>query len=88
VDYFTIGPESGNVVVLILSHPGTNFLSRYFRSTALLLPLPTNSSPKEDVSMIGDGLPEVEERPPELFDVIDMASFLEYEVVMFRPRPY
>ncbi|KAF8213626.1 hypothetical protein K438DRAFT_1902622 [Mycena galopus ATCC 62051] len=86
LEFFNIPRDSGDVVVLLLGHPGLNLLGRYLPHTKindLLLPDLSRARPPPahgDVYMM-----EIEE--PDLlegvggFDIMDLASFLEAGVV-------
>ncbi|KAJ6569666.1 dual-domain HisK/Mak2 protein kinase [Mycena capillaripes] len=86
LEFFTIPKDSGDVVVLLLGHPGLNLLGRYLppsKINDLLLPDLSRARPSSshgDVYMM-----EIEE--PDLldgvggFDIMDLASFLEAGVV-------
>lgn len=77
IDFFNIPRSNGDCVVLLLVHPGPNFLSRYLPASKindLLLAetriRPTSSHGMDvDETSIMDGTDAV--------DVMDLASFLE-----------
>lgn len=83
LEFFNIPRDSGDVVVLLLGHPGLNLLGRYLppsKINDLLVPDLSRTRPQQshgDVYMM-----EIEE--PDLldgvggFDIMDLASFLEY----------
>jgi hypothetical protein len=79
IEFVTIPRHSGDVVVLLLGHPGLNLLGRYLPPSKINdLILPDNSHPvaslTEDVNMADIDIPgQVEED----FDVMDLATFLE-----------
>ncbi|KAK7064662.1 histidine kinase [Favolaschia claudopus] len=85
LEFFNIPRDSGDVVVLLLGHPGLNLLGRYLPPTKindLLLPDLSRARPPSshgDVYMM-----EIEE--PGLldgvggFDIMDLASFLEFAI--------
>ncbi|KAJ6626914.1 dual-domain HisK/Mak2 protein kinase [Mycena sp. CBHHK59/15] len=86
VEFFNIPRDSGDVVVLLLAHPGLNLLGRYLppaKINDLLLPDLSRTRPQ---SSHGDAyMMDIEE--PDLldevggFDIMDLASFLEAGVV-------
>ncbi|TFK57700.1 histidine kinase [Heliocybe sulcata] len=84
IDYFSVPRDKGDCVVLLLVHPGFNVLGRYFppsRVNDLLLAeqkRPRPSTSQGDIYMMGMEEPELEEM--EAFDVMDLASFLEFAV--------
>ncbi|KAJ7456503.1 dual-domain HisK/Mak2 protein kinase [Mycena latifolia] len=83
IEFFNIPRDSGDVIVLLLTHPGLNLLGRYLPPTKindLLLPDASRARPP---SSHGDTyMMDIEE--PDLldevggFDIMDLASFLEY----------
>ncbi|KAF7340087.1 Histidine kinase [Mycena venus] len=85
LEFFNIPRDSGDVVVLLLGHPGLNLLGRYLppnRINDLLLPDLSRARPP---SSHGDVyLMEIEE--PDLldgvagYDIMDLASFLEFAI--------
>ncbi|KAJ7139584.1 dual-domain HisK/Mak2 protein kinase [Mycena epipterygia] len=85
IEFFTIPKDSGDVVVLLLAHPGLNLLGRYLPPTKindLLLPDASRARP---LSSHGDSyMMDIEEA--ELldevggFDIMDLASFLEFAI--------
>lgn len=81
IDFLTIPKENGDVVVLLLFHPGPNLLGRYLppsKINELLLADmhgPSRVPPHKDIYMLGMEEPDLEE--VEAFDVMDLASFLE-----------
>ncbi|KAJ7748524.1 hypothetical protein DFH07DRAFT_747280 [Mycena maculata] len=81
IEFFNIPRDSGDVVVLLLAHPGLNLLGRYLPPTKindLLFPDVSRTHPPS--SHGPDLYMEIEE--PELleFDIMDLASFLEFAV--------
>ncbi|KAJ7124823.1 hypothetical protein C8R43DRAFT_1090617 [Mycena crocata] len=86
IEFFNIPRDSGDVVVLLLAHPGLNLLGRYLPPTKindLLLPDVSRVRPSPshgDAYMMDieemDMLDEVG-----AFDIMDLASFLEAGVV-------
>lgn len=87
VDNYTLPSEGGNVIVLIVSHPGENHLARYFppsRINDLLLPgkLPERVliSGEDTIMESADGFFDDYTTS---FDIIDIASFLEYGYLCF-----
>ncbi|KZT22094.1 histidine kinase [Neolentinus lepideus HHB14362 ss-1] len=84
IDYFTVPRDKGDCVVLLLAHPGFNILGRFFPSSRvndLLLAeqkRPRPSTSHGDIYMMGIEEPELEEM--EAFDVMDLASFLEFAI--------
>jgi hypothetical protein len=80
IDFFDIPRSHGDCVVLLLLHPGLNLLGRYLPSAkvnSLLLadvPRPGPPSVLGDMYLSESG--PIEEM--EGFDVMDLASFLEY----------
>ncbi|KAJ7922998.1 hypothetical protein B0H13DRAFT_1981220 [Mycena leptocephala] len=85
LEFFNIPRDSGDVVVLLLGHPGLNLLGRYLppsKINDLLLPDLSRARPS---SSHGDAyMMEIEE--PDLldgvggFDIMDLASFLEFAI--------
>ncbi|KAJ7151534.1 hypothetical protein C8R46DRAFT_1166444 [Mycena filopes] len=86
LEFFNIPRDSGDVVVLLLGHPGLNLLGRYLPPTKindLLLP---DLSRVRPTSSHGDTYMMEIEEPGLLdgvggFDIMDLASFLEAGVV-------
>jgi hypothetical protein len=83
LDFFNIPRLQGDCVVLLLVHPGLNLLGRYFppsKVNDLLLADVSRTrtlSSHEDVYMMGiEESYDMEEI--EAYDLIDLASFLEY----------
>lgn len=82
IDFISLPRESGDCVVLLLSHPGVNVLGRYFPSSKvneLLLSdtsRPRPSSSHGDIHMMGMEESGMHEEL-ELFDIMDLATFLE-----------
>lgn len=81
IDFMSLPKESGDCVVLLLSHPGLNLLGRYFppsKANEILLADVSRTRPSYgDVYMIGVEEPESQVKL-EAFDVMDLASFIEY----------
>ncbi|KAJ7226000.1 dual-domain HisK/Mak2 protein kinase [Mycena pura] len=85
IEFFNIPRDSGDVVVILLGHPGFNLLGRYLppaRINDLLLPDPSRVRPQashSDAYMM-----DIEE--PNLldevggFDIMDLATFLEFAI--------
>lgn len=81
IDFIAIPKEAGDVVVLLLVHPGVNLLGRYLppsRVNDLLLADASGPRfPQEDVHMAnGEEADFVGEAGS--IDIMDLASFLEY----------
>lgn len=84
IDFLKIPRESGDCVVLLLVHPGLNLLGRYLppsKVNDLLVadiarPRPS-LAPHSDAYMIDLEEPDLSEEM-EAFDIMDLASFLEY----------
>ncbi|KAJ7022028.1 hypothetical protein C8F04DRAFT_1139170 [Mycena alexandri] len=85
LEFFNIPRDSGDVVVLLLGHPGLNLLGRYLPPTKindLLLPDLSRVRPS---SSHGDAYMMEIEEPGLLdgvggFDIMDLASFLEFAI--------
>lgn len=82
IEFINIPKESGDVVVLLLVHPGLNLLGRYLPPSKindlLLADVHTHpTSSLEDVYMMDIEEPDLSEEM-EVLDIIDLASFLEY----------
>nr|GAT57553.1 histidine kinase [Mycena chlorophos] len=85
IDFFTIPKDSGDVVVLLLVHPGLNMLGRYLppaKINDLLLPDASRIRPQ---STHGDAYMMDIEEPNLLdevggFDIMDLATFLEFAI--------
>ena len=79
IDFFTIPKDAGDVVVLLLAHPGLNLLSRHLPSSKindlLLSEVMPATTAFGDVYMMGIEEPDLEEI--ESLEIIDLASFLE-----------
>ncbi|KAJ7596782.1 dual-domain HisK/Mak2 protein kinase [Mycena floridula] len=82
IGFFSILKESGDVVVLLVDHPGTNILGRYLPETRvnnlILTDLSFRRSPSPDVHMkdiMDDG-----KLPDDSCDIMDLASFLEFAI--------
>ncbi|KAL1747326.1 histidine kinase [Schizophyllum fasciatum] len=79
IDFFTIPKDAGDVVVLLLAHPGLNLLSRHLPSSKindlLLSEVMPATAAFGDVYMMGIEEPDLEEI--ESLEIIDLASFLE-----------
>ena len=85
IEFLSLPKESGDVVVLLLVHPGLNLLGRYFppsKVNSLLLgeytPRSRPSPFQDEMFSIGLDSPQDFEGEMEVFDVMDLASFLEY----------
>ncbi|KAG2023171.1 atypical/HisK protein kinase [Coprinopsis cinerea AmutBmut pab1-1] len=86
IDFFKIPKEHGDSVVLLLAHPGPNLLGRYLPPSKVndLLLADANhgrpSSSNGDITMHGsfEGSDLAEEMEP--FDIMDLASFLEFAI--------
>ncbi|KAI5897382.1 histidine kinase [Schizophyllum commune H4-8] len=82
IDFFTIPKDAGDVVVLLLAHPGLNLLSRHLPSSKindlLLSEVMPATTAFGDVYMMGIEEPDLEEI--ESLEIIDLASFLEFAV--------
>ncbi|KIY45235.1 dual-domain HisK/Mak2 protein kinase [Fistulina hepatica ATCC 64428] len=87
IDFFAIPKENGDVVVLLLVHPGLNTLAHYLPPSKvndlLLADVPhlRTSQYGGDVYMVGvdDPLSEINDET-ESFDIMDLASFLEFAI--------
>ncbi|KAJ7071393.1 hypothetical protein C8F01DRAFT_1110373 [Mycena amicta] len=85
IDFFNIPKDSGDVVVLLLVHPGLNLLGRYLppaKINDLLLPDLSRLRPQ---SSHGDAYMMDIEEPNLLdevggFDIMDLATFLEFAI--------
>ncbi len=90
IDFISIPKENGDVVVLLLFHPGPNLLGRYLppsKINELLLADMSRVRPSSshgDIYMLGIEEPDFTEEM-EAFDIMDLASFLEYVRGRFRP---
>jgi predicted ATPase/serine/threonine protein kinase len=87
VDFFKIPRESGDCVVLLLTHPGPNLLGRYLppqKINDLLLADITRIKPVSnyDAFMSGTDMEFADEI--EAFDIMDLASFLEFAIQATR----
>lgn len=88
LDYLKIPHEHGDCVVLLLTHPGINLLGRYLpahKINDLLLVEPVRTRtlpPSGDVAMLDKE--EVSEIVEDVdgYDIMDLASFLEYVKVI------
>jgi hypothetical protein len=84
IEFFTIPKDSGDVVVLLLGHPGLNLLGRYLPPSKINdLLLPDVSRGARPPSSHGDAYMMNIEEPDLLdeiggFDIMDIATFLEY----------
>lgn len=83
IEFFKISRESGDCVVLLLVHPGLNLLGRYLppsKVNDLLLAdisrVRTASHVDAYMSNVPGNAGVAEEM--EAFDIMDLASFLEY----------
>ncbi|KII94402.1 hypothetical protein PLICRDRAFT_695401 [Plicaturopsis crispa FD-325 SS-3] len=84
VDFFTIPRSNGDVVVLLLLHPGLNLLGRHFppsKVNDLLLADVLRSRPSMhgDIYMTGIEEPSMMEEL-EAFDIMDLGTFLEFAI--------
>ena len=80
IDYFVVPKANGHCVVLLLSHPGLNTLSRYFPQSTVNDLLLADESPKTYPSNIfSAGLEEIELEEFGLADghIMDLTTFLE-----------
>ncbi|KAK0481591.1 hypothetical protein IW261DRAFT_1550690 [Armillaria novae-zelandiae] len=83
IDFINIPKENGDVVILLLFHPGPNLLGRYLppsKINELLLADMSRVRPSSshgDIYMLGIEEPDFTEEM-EAFDIMDLASFLEY----------
>ena len=88
IEFCNIAREYGDCVVLLLVHPGINILGRYLppsKVNDLLLADVTRTEPTAlhgDVSMIGNENSHLTDQM-EAFDIMDLASFLEYIILFF-----
>ncbi|KAJ3807998.1 dual-domain HisK/Mak2 protein kinase [Lentinula aff. lateritia] len=82
IELLTIPREHGDVVVLLLVHPGLNLLGRYLppsKVNDLLLAdisRPRHAPSHRDVFMMDIDISDIEQEM-EAFDVVDLATFLE-----------
>lgn len=89
IDFLEIPREYGDSVVLILAHPGLNLLGKYLpppKINDLLLADISRVRPAsshDDVYMMGIEEPEVADEV-EAFDIMDLASFLEFAIQATR----
>lgn len=77
IDLMTLPKESGDSVILLLSHPGPNLLGHYFPPLVvneLLLARSIDTHASSDFYMVGE--PEVQDEF-HVFGSMDLASFLE-----------
>lgn len=87
LDFLSIGRDNGNCVVLILARPGMNLLGRYFppgKVNVLLLADVSKTrsiTASGDISMTNEEDLEIEEET-EQFETMDLATFLEYDLVL------
>ncbi|KAK0208888.1 hypothetical protein DFS33DRAFT_1254916 [Desarmillaria ectypa] len=85
IDFLSIPKENGDVVVLLLFHPGPNLLGRYLppsKINELLLADMSRVRPSSshgDIYMLGIEEPDFTEEM-EAFDIMDLASFLEFAI--------
>ncbi|PBL00451.1 histidine kinase [Armillaria gallica] len=85
IDFISIPKENGDVVVLLLFHPGPNLLGRYLppsKINELLLADMSRVRPSSshgDIYMLGIEEPDFTEEM-EAFDIMDLASFLEFAI--------
>lgn len=86
IDYFTIPKANGHCVVLLLSHPGVNTLSRYFPQSTVNDLLFADESRKVPLSAHGDiCIADTEESEVEELGILeghimDLTTFLEFAV--------
>ncbi|KAJ7293811.1 dual-domain HisK/Mak2 protein kinase [Mycena rebaudengoi] len=86
IEFFTIPKDSGDVVVLLLGHPGLNLLGRYLPPSKINdLLLPDVSRGARPPSSHGDAYMMNIEEPDLLdeiggFDIMDIATFLEFAI--------
>lgn len=79
IEFINIPKKSGDVIVLLLHHPGFNLLGRYLppsKINDLLLAEAHQGPPHEDMYMVDAEDPELTE-DSEVSDIMDLASFLE-----------
>lgn len=82
IELLTIPREHGDVVVLLLVHPGLNLLGRYLppsKVNDLLLAdisRPRHAPSHRDAFMMDIDISDIEQEM-EAFDVVDLATFLE-----------
>ena len=88
IDFLKIPRESGDCVVLLLVHPGLNLLGRYLppsKVNDLLVAdvsrAKTSNPGHGDVHMVDVDEPDLTEEM-EAFDIMDLASFLEYDTLI------
>lgn len=89
IEFFSLSKENGDCVVVLLAHPGPNLLGRYFPPSKVNKLLLGDSLPRARPSPFRDGLYAMgledsyaldgEEMEP--FDIMDLASFLEYVTI-------
>lgn len=85
IDFLKIPRESGDCVVLLLVHPGLNLLGRYLPPSKVNDLLVADASRSRtanaghgDIHMMSVEEPDLVEEM-EAFDIMDLASFLEYD---------
>ncbi|GAW08325.1 histidine kinase [Lentinula edodes] len=85
IELLTIPREHGDVVVLLLVHPGLNLLGRYLppsKVNDLLLAdisRPRHAPSHRDAFMMDIDISDIEQEM-EAFDVVDLATFLEFAI--------
>ncbi|KAJ7693555.1 dual-domain HisK/Mak2 protein kinase [Mycena rosella] len=82
IEFFNIPRDSGDVVVLLLAHPGLNLLGRYLPPTRINDLLLSDVSRARPSSSHGDTYMMDIEEPGllEEVDIMDLASFLEFAI--------
>lgn len=86
IEFFSLQKDNGDCVVLLLAHPGLNLLGRYFPPSKINKLLLGESSTRTrphalQAEMYAMGLEELDAFDGdeiEAFDIMDLASFLEY----------
>lgn len=80
IELLTIPKDHGDVVVLLLVHPGLNLLGRYLPPSKVNDLLLADISRTRHTPSHGDFMMEIDsniEQEMEAFDVVDLATFLE-----------
>jgi hypothetical protein len=86
IDFFKIPREHGDCVVLLVAHPGPNLLGRYLPPSKVNDLLLADMGHSRSTAMHGDSpmLSAFEENDltdeMETFDIMDLASFLEFAI--------